>query len=84
MPAFNLPEFCKTVEKEKIIVVYIVPPVALALAKVPIVDEFNLRSLRFLHSSAAPTPKELIVAVRNRLETDFAFVALSRICLPNS
>jgi 4-coumarate--CoA ligase len=67
MPAFNLPEFCKTVEKEKIIVVYIVPPVALALAKVPIVDEFNLRSLRFLHSSAAPTPKELIVAVRNRL-----------------
>jgi 4-coumarate--CoA ligase len=67
MQGFNLPEFCKAVEREKITVAYIVPPVALALAKVPIVDKFNLKSLRFMHSSAAPTPNEIIVALHNRL-----------------
>jgi 4-coumarate--CoA ligase len=67
MQGFNLPEFCKAVEREKITVAYIVPPVALALAKVPIVDKFNLKSLRFMHSSAAPTPTEIIVALHNRL-----------------
>ncbi|KAK5111385.1 hypothetical protein LTR85_012159 [Meristemomyces frigidus] len=67
MRSFKLPEFCKVVEREKITVAYIVPPVALALAKAPVVAQFNLSSLRFMHSSAAPTPKEIIVAVNDRL-----------------
>jgi 4-coumarate--CoA ligase len=67
LQGFNLPQFCKVIEQEAITVAYIVPPVALALAKVPVVDEFNLKSLRFMHSSAAPTPKEVIIAVRDRL-----------------
>ena len=67
MQGFNLPQFCKVIEQEKISVAYIVPPVALALAKVPAVDQFDLKSLRFMHSSAAPTPKEVIIAVRDRL-----------------
>jgi 4-coumarate--CoA ligase len=67
LQGFNLPQFCKVIEQEAITVAYIVPPVALALAKVPVVDEFNLKSLRFMHSSAAPTPKEVINAVRDRL-----------------
>jgi 4-coumarate--CoA ligase len=67
MQGFNLPEFCKVIERERITVAYIVPPVALALAKVPIVDKFNLKSLRFMHTSAAPAPNEIIVAVHKRL-----------------
>lgn len=67
MRAFNLPEFCKVIEQEAITVAYIVPPVALALAKAPAVSKFNLSSLRFMHSSAAPTSKEIIVAVNDRL-----------------
>ena len=67
MQGFKLQQFCKVIEQESITVAYIVPPVALALAKAPIVDNFNLRSLRFMHSSAAPTPKEIIIAVSNRL-----------------
>src|SRR4051812_33506984 len=67
MQGFNLPQFCKIVEHSKITVAYIVPPVALALAKSPIVSKFNLASLRFMHSSAAPTSKEIIVAVNDRL-----------------
>jgi 4-coumarate--CoA ligase len=67
MQGFNLPQFCRIVEHEKITVAYIVPPVALALAKAPVVSNFNLSSLRFMHSSAAPTSKEIIVAVNDRL-----------------
>ena len=67
MQGFNLPQFCKIVEQSKITVAYIVPPVALALAKAPIVSKFDLSSLRLMHSSAAPTPKEIIVAVNDRL-----------------
>lgn len=67
MQGFNLPDFCKTVEREKITVAYIVPPVALALAKAPVVSKFNLSSLRFMHSSAAPASKEIIIGVNDRL-----------------
>lgn len=67
MQNFNLPDFCKIVEREEITVAYIVPPVALALAKAPVVSKFNLSSLRFMHSSAAPTSNEIIAAVNDRL-----------------
>ncbi|OAL45121.1 acetyl-CoA synthetase-like protein [Pyrenochaeta sp. DS3sAY3a] len=67
MQGFELGKYCKTVEQEKITVAYVVPPVALALAKSPLVDQYNLRSLRMVHSSAAPTPKEVIVAINHRL-----------------
>lgn len=68
MQGFDLGTFCKTIEREKITLAYIVPPVGLALAKSPQVDQFNLRSLRMLHSSAAPMPKEVIRAVNARLQ----------------
>lgn len=67
MQGFELGKFCKTIEQEKITIAYIVPPVALALAKSPLVDQYNLRSLQMMHSSAAPTPKEVIIAINNRL-----------------
>lgn len=67
MRKFDLQEFCQTVEREKITIAYIVPPVALALAKAPIVDQFSLRSLRYMHSSAAQAPQDIIVAVHKRL-----------------
>lgn len=66
MQKFELQEFCKTVEREKITIAYIVPPVALALAKAPIVDQFSLQSLRYMHSSAAQVPQDIIVAVHKR------------------
>ncbi|KAI4706676.1 hypothetical protein J4E89_008743 [Alternaria sp. Ai002NY15] len=67
MSGFDLKRFCETVDKEKVTIAYIVPPVALALAKAPIVDQYNLTSLRDLHSSAAPIPVEIITAIHKRL-----------------
>ncbi|KAI4916120.1 hypothetical protein J4E90_004566 [Alternaria incomplexa] len=67
MSGFDLKRFCETVDKEKVTIAYIVPPVALALAKAPIVDQYNLTSLRDLHSSAAPIPVKIITAIHKRL-----------------
>jgi len=67
MQRFDLKEFCNTIEQERITIAYIVPPVALALAKSPLVDQYNLRSLRMLHSSAAPAAKDVIEAIYRRL-----------------
>ncbi|PSN66243.1 4-coumarate-CoA ligase 2 [Corynespora cassiicola Philippines] len=67
MERFDLETFCGVIERERITVAYIVPPVALALAKHPLIDKYNLRSLQMLHSSAAPTSKEIIQAIYDRL-----------------
>jgi len=44
-----------------------VPPIVLALAKHPLVDEFDLSSLKFVGSGAAPLSAELEVACAERL-----------------
>ncbi|KAL1795345.1 hypothetical protein ACET3X_007161 [Alternaria dauci] len=67
MQGFDLPKFCETVQNAKITIGWIVPPVALALAKAPIVDQYDLSSLRDLHSSAAPAPLEILTAVHKRI-----------------
>lgn len=67
MPRFDLPTFCDIIQRAKITLAYLVPPVGLALAKAPIVDNYDLSSLRMLHSSAAPLAAELIRAIHKRL-----------------
>lgn len=48
MPKFELGKFCESVQMYKATVSYIVPPIALGLAKHPMVDQYDLSSLRFL------------------------------------
>ncbi|WAJ46717.1 AMP-binding protein [Mycobacterium sp. Aquia_216] len=67
MPAFNLSEFLAAIEKYRCTQAYIVPPVAVALAKDPMVDSFDLSSLHTLTSAAAPLDEELAKAVTQRI-----------------
>jgi len=67
MPKFDLAEFCRLISEHKITRVYIAPPVAVALAKHPMVDSYDLSSLKVLFSGAAPLDTELATAVRKRL-----------------
>lgn len=66
MQRFDLDTYCKTVEKEKITYGYVVPPIVLALAKQPQALKYNLSSLRFLISGAAPLGMELLQAMKTR------------------
>jgi acyl-CoA synthetase (AMP-forming)/AMP-acid ligase II len=68
MQRFDLEQFCKSIQQHKITVTFVVPPVALLLAKHPLVDKFNLRSLRMMHSSAAPLTVDLVEMLYNRLK----------------
>ena len=46
MPRFDLEQFLALIQDHKVTRAYVVPPIALALAKHPLVDKFDLSSLR--------------------------------------
>jgi acyl-CoA synthetase (AMP-forming)/AMP-acid ligase II len=67
MPKFELAEFLRVVSEHKIQRVYIAPPVAVALAKHPMVDQYDLSCVDVIFSGAAPLDAELGHAVAKRL-----------------
>jgi thioester reductase-like protein len=67
MPHFNLETFLSLIQKHKITRTHVVPPILLALAKQPLVDKYNLSSLRVLTSGAAPLSSKLIQECEQRL-----------------
>lgn len=70
MPRFDLREFCTLVERYKVTVALLVPPIALLLAREKIVDEFDLSSLNLVVSGAAPLGPELEKQLAKRLGTN--------------
>ncbi|MDA2892951.1 4-coumarate--CoA ligase family protein [Mycolicibacterium sp. BiH015] len=67
MPSFDLGEFLGNIAEHKCTIAFIAPPVAVALAKHPLVDEHDLSSLNVVMSGAAPLDAELGHAVAKRL-----------------
>jgi acyl-CoA synthetase (AMP-forming)/AMP-acid ligase II len=67
MPRFELAEFLRVIQDYRITRAAVVPPIVLALAKHPLVDEFDLSSLQFMGSGAAPLSAELEMACGERL-----------------
>jgi len=68
MPKFEIEKFCSIVQNQKITFSYVVPPIVLLLAKHPIVDKYDLSSLRMMNSGAAPLTRELVERVYERLK----------------
>jgi len=68
MPTFELELFLSLVQSRKITFAYIVPPILLLLAKHPIVDKYDLSSIRMLSSGAAPLTEDLVSSVYRRLK----------------
>ncbi len=67
MPRFDLEQYLQLVEKYGATILHVVPPIALALAKHPMVDKFNLSKVRAAFSAAAPLGKEVADALYARL-----------------
>ena len=67
MPSFDLTEFLGNIAEHKCTIAFIAPPVAVALAKHPLVDSYDLSSLNVVMSGAAPLDAELGQAVADRL-----------------
>jgi acyl-CoA synthetase (AMP-forming)/AMP-acid ligase II len=64
---FDLEAFLRILQDWPIDMAHIVPPIAVALAKHPVVDNYNLSGLRWLFSGAAPFGPHLTEAVQARL-----------------
>lgn len=67
MPRFDLEMFLTLCERYRTPRMWIVPPVALALAKHPLVDKFDLSGLTQINSAAAPLGADLAEAMGKRL-----------------
>lgn len=67
MPSFDLTKFLGNVAERKCTIAFIAPPVAVALAKHPLVERYDLSSLRGIMSGAAPLDDDLATAVIDRL-----------------
>ncbi|CAO3617940.1 unnamed protein product [Mucor fragilis] len=69
MPRFDLVQFCETVQKEKITFTALVPPIILLLAKNPLIDQYDLSSIKLVICGAAPLGVDLSQQVKKRIPT---------------
>ena len=67
MPRFDLEQFLALIGEHHVTHAFVVPPIALALAKHPAVEEADLSSLELINSGAAPLGVELAEAVQRRV-----------------
>ena len=69
LPRFDLAQFLEVIERERATYLFVAPPIALALAKHPLVDSRDLSSVRVVLSGAAPLDGALADTVAQRLGT---------------
>ena len=62
VPRFDLVKMLELVQEQRITRLFLVPPIVLALAKHPIVDKYDLSSVKQIFSGAAPLGGELAEA----------------------
>ena len=67
MPQFELEPYLRLTQHYRCTRAYLVPPIALALTKHPLVEKFDLSSLRTITSGAAPMGRDLETACATRL-----------------
>jgi 4-coumarate--CoA ligase len=67
MPRFDLEQALTLVQERKVTRFFAVPPIVLALAKHPIVEQFDLSSLKQIFSGAAPLGAELAAEASQRV-----------------
>jgi acyl-CoA synthetase (AMP-forming)/AMP-acid ligase II len=68
LPRFDLHEFLGALQNHRVTYAHLVPPILVALAKHPVVDEYDLSALDVIMSGAAPLGEDLARAVQDRLD----------------
>jgi acyl-CoA synthetase (AMP-forming)/AMP-acid ligase II len=66
MPRFDLEDFLRIMQDYRVTLAPIVPPLILALSKHPLVEAYDLSSLRLIFSGAAPLSQALTSACAER------------------
>jgi acyl-CoA synthetase (AMP-forming)/AMP-acid ligase II len=68
VPRFELEGFLELLQSHRVTRAHLVPPIILALAKQPVVDNYDLSCLRQIMSGAAPLGPELAESCADRLD----------------
>ncbi|OED36361.1 AMP-dependent synthetase [Chromatiales bacterium (ex Bugula neritina AB1)] len=68
MPRFDMEQFLALIEQYKVTRAALVPPIIIGLTKHPAVDLYDLSSLEYINSGAAPLGDEVSVACGKRLD----------------
>lgn len=71
MPRFDLVEFLRAVQERRCTFLFIAPPIAVALAKHPAVDDYDLSSVHSVFSGAAPLDGETAETAGRRIGARF-------------
>lgn len=72
MPKFDLVEFLRITQDHGCTYVFIAPPIAVALAKHPLIEQYDLSKVRVVFSGAAPLDTVLAETLARRLGTRVA------------
>jgi acyl-CoA synthetase (AMP-forming)/AMP-acid ligase II len=67
LPRFDLEQALGIIQERRVTRFFAVPPIVLALAKHPMVDSYDLSSLKQVFSGAAPLSAELALEAGNRI-----------------
>ena len=67
MPRFDLEQYLQLVQKYGVTILHLVPPIVLALAKHPIIANYDLSKVRGAFSAAAPLSETVANALHERL-----------------
>ena len=67
MPRFDLEQFLSLHQEHRVTRGFVAPPMVVALAKHPIVDNYDLSALRWILSGAAPLSADLAIECGRRL-----------------
>lgn len=70
LPKFNFPDMLHAIQKYKVTMIPLVPPIAVLLAKHPAANNFDLSSVRAIVSSAAPLSLEIIKTIISKYKWD--------------
>ena len=68
MPRFDFGEFLTAMQKYKVTIAPLVPPIVLGMVKNPAVDQFDLSSVRLVFSGAAPLGEDIARQLSKKLE----------------
>ena len=70
MPRFDLEQFLSLNQEHRLTRAFVAPPMVVALAKHPVVDNYDLSALRWMLSGAAPLSADLAIECGKRLDCE--------------
>ncbi len=73
LPRYELGQFLQTLERYKVTIAPLVPPLVLALARAPQIDDHSLAALRLIHCGAATLADDVARACTARLGCEIRY-----------